>query len=124
MPSKLGVQELPILIVEDDPGARGALAAGLEFSGFRVVTAGNGEEALREIEREVPALVLLDMNMPVLDGWGFAQRLAERGYKLPIIVMTTDPTHAEQVGALAWLPKPIDWRLLLSHIAEVVDVPS
>ena len=120
MTVRVAVQEMPILVIEDDPGARGAIAAGLEFSGFRVTTCGNGEEGLRAIERERPALILLDMHMPVMDGWEFARELAQRGERFPIIVMTTDPDDAETVGALAWFAKPLDWAQLLSRIESIV----
>ena len=78
----------PILVVDDDPSILAIVAQVLELEGYPVETAPNGAEALKVLERARPALVLLDMRMPVLDGWGFAGELSERGVKVPILVMT------------------------------------
>jgi CheY-like chemotaxis protein len=78
----------PILVIDDDPAILSTVLDILEFEGYPVATAVNGAEGLRCVEQEPPALVLLDMRMPVLDGWGFARTLRERGIILPIVVMT------------------------------------
>jgi DNA-binding response OmpR family regulator len=59
----------------------------------------------------VPALAVLDMLMPVLDGWGFARGLEERQVRLPILVMTAGENEgdwADEIGAAGWIPKPFD----------------
>ena len=71
--------EAPILVVDDDPSIVSTVSEILDFEGYPVQTAANGAEALRAIERMQPSLVLLDMRMPVMDGWGFANALRERG---------------------------------------------
>jgi two-component system chemotaxis response regulator CheY len=94
------VRKPEILVVDDDADLLLTVRELLLELGFSVRTASNGREALQELGRERPAAVLLDMRMPVMDGWGFAAELHARGDKLPIVVMTaaTDArTWAEQI---------------------------
>ena len=116
--------EAPILIVDDDPNVLSTVADILEFEGYPVIRARNGEEGLECAQREPPRLVLLDMRMPVLDGWGFAQRLRERGQHLPIVVMTAAQDArrwAQEIGAAGYLAKPFDIATLLETIDRVVQ---
>ncbi|HEV2126402.1 MAG TPA: response regulator, partial [Chloroflexota bacterium] len=90
--------------------------------GYPVTTAGNGIEALAAVEREHPSLILLDMRMPVLDGWGFARQLRARGVHLPILVMTAAQdagSWAEEIGAEGYLAKPFDLLDLLDEVARL-----
>ena len=80
--------ERPILIIDDDPAIRTTVADILESEGYTVATAINGADGLQSLDRVDPALVLLDMRMPILDGWGFARALRSRGVQIPILVMT------------------------------------
>jgi len=85
-----------------------------------VVTAANGSEALRLVEEAEPEVVLLDMNMPVLDGEGFIAAVRERGLRIPIVVMTAGSSAkrwAAQLGADAYLSKPFE-------LANLVDVTN
>jgi DNA-binding response OmpR family regulator len=112
-----------ILIVDDDPDLRAVLAESLAFAGFRVVTAENGIEGLNAIARERPSLVLLDVHMPLLGGFGLAAELARRGLEIPIIAMTTDGNadlYAQQMGAVASINKPFDINRLLASVQAVV----
>ncbi len=98
----------------------------LEMEGYAVATAADGEEGLDAVESTSPSLVLLDMRMPVLDGWGFAQKLKERGIELPIVVLTASPNPrhwAEEIGAQGYLAKPFDLLELLDAV-ERVSVPA
>jgi two-component system, chemotaxis family, chemotaxis protein CheY len=111
----------PILVVDDDLSIRLAVTEILEFEGYQVTTAANGAEALETIERVRPSLVLLDMRMPVLDGWGFARELRKRGVKLPILVMTAAQSAsrwAAEIGAQGYLAKPFDLVDLLRAVGE------
>ncbi len=111
----------PILVVEDDPQILNTVAAILELEGYSVERASNGEEGLGIIERVLPRLVLLDMRMPVLDGWGFVHALKERGIKLPILVMTAahDARRwANEVEAEGYLAKPFDLTDLLEAVEK------
>jgi two-component system, chemotaxis family, chemotaxis protein CheY len=116
------VSEYPILVVDDDEGMRETIAEMLEIEGYPVVTAANGAEALEAIDRARPSLVLLDMRMPVLDGWGFARKLKERRIKVPILVMTATQDAqqwAEQVGAQGFLPKPFEFQDLVNTVGRL-----
>jgi DNA-binding response OmpR family regulator len=109
----------PILVVEDDADIRDTIAAILEMEGYAVDLASNGEEAISVIDDHRPRLVLLDMRMPVLDGWGFAQVMRERGVKIPIIVMTAAQDAgrwAREIGAQGYIAKPFDLGDLLMQV--------
>lgn len=115
-------RESPILVVEDDPHILSTVGDILEFEGYHVVRAANGAEGLEALEKVQPALVLLDMRMPVLDGWDFARILRERGIMLPIVVMTAaQDAHrwAQEIGAAGYIAKPFDISDLLSTVASV-----
>jgi two-component system chemotaxis response regulator CheY len=111
----------PILVVDDDPSILQTVASILQMEDYEVETARNGAEALAAVERTQPSLVLLDMRMPVLDGWGFARALRERGLELPILVMTAAQDTrrwAEEIGAAGYLAKPFDLTDLLSAVSR------
>ena len=98
-----------ILIIDDDPGVRATLARGFLTRGCRVETADNGAEALEILERTRPSLTLLDLDMPVLDGWGFARELRQRGLNLPFVLLSNDRgarDTARAIGAVGYLSKP------------------
>lgn len=101
------------------------MADALAEEGYAVAQAQNGEEALEEIERERPALILLDMRLPVLDGWGFARRLNEMGLSIPIVIVTAThntETWAKEIGAVGYLAKPFDLIDLLSVVERHCQV--
>jgi CheY-like chemotaxis protein len=109
----------PILVVDDDPEILAMLRDFLESEGLVVRTAANGAEALDALDEVAPALILLDMRMPVLDGWAFAERLHERALTYPIVVMTAAESArrwAEEIGATAYIAKPFDVNELLETI--------
>jgi CheY-like chemotaxis protein len=109
-----------ILIVDDDPAIRETIAEVLEDEGYAVEVATNGAEGLAAIDRALPALVLLDMRMPVLDGWSFARTLRERALNLPLVVMTAAQESlqwSQEIAAAAVLAKPFN----LDDLLEVVE---
>jgi DNA-binding response OmpR family regulator len=109
----------PILVVDDDPEILAMLRDFLESEGLAVRTAANGAEALEALDEMTPALILLDMRMPVLDGWGFAERFRERELTYPIVVMTAAESArrwAEEIGATGYIAKPFDVNELLDTI--------
>ena len=109
----------PILVIDDDVEILAMLRDFLEGEGLTVRTAGNGAEALEMIDDVSPALILLDMRMPVLDGWGFAEQLRERRSSYPIVVMTAAESArrwAEEIGATGYIAKPFDVNELLQLI--------
>jgi CheY-like chemotaxis protein len=115
------VPKEPILVV-DDVSILSVVADMLRLEGYTVQTATNGAEALHVVERDLPALVLLDMRMPTLDGWGFAHALRERNLHIPILVMAAAQSAgrwAEEIGADGYLAKPFDMEDLLSAVARL-----
>jgi CheY-like chemotaxis protein len=115
---------IQVLVVDDDPSLRWILASFLQTEGYRVQTAANGARALECIEQERPTVILLDMDMPVLDGWGLVQELHARRISLPIIAMTAAKDArrwAEQIGAKAYVVKPVSFPALLGRIDQATD---
>jgi CheY-like chemotaxis protein len=113
-------QEPPILIVDDDPAILETVSDILSEEGYPVARTANSLEGLEMAERLAPALILLDMRMPQLDGWEFARRLRARGLATPIIVMTAAQDAggwASEIDAAGVLSKPFDLLDLL-HVVE------
>lgn len=109
----------PILVIDDDPLIVDLVRDILEFEGYMVATATNGQEGLAVLDQVRPALVLLDMRMPVLDGWGFARVLQARGDTTPIVVMTAaqDANQwAAEIRATGYVAKPFEFDDLLQVV--------
>ncbi|HEY1810927.1 MAG TPA: response regulator [Kofleriaceae bacterium] len=117
-----------VLIVDDDEDMAEVVKAVLDSEGYHCRYAANGRQALDEVATAMPAVVLLDMLMPVMNGWDCAHALRARyGRSLPIIVMTA-AEHAEarrnDVGADGVLSKPFDLHELLRVVAVHHRPPS
>lgn len=116
-----------ILVIDDDPSILMTVAEVLEDEGYAVRTASNGAEGLAAVQEALPRLVLLDMRMPVLDGWGFAHSLRERGIHLPLLVMTAAQDARQwgrEVGAIGVIPKPFDLNDLLDAVSSALHRAS
>jgi len=101
-----------ILIVDDDPDLREFLQLMLTSMGFEVTSAANGQEALDDMEGHDHDLILLDMKMPVMNGWEFCRALKGRDSRPPIVVLTAAPDpagRAAEVQAEGWLGKPFEY---------------
>lgn len=111
-----------ILVVEDDPDLAEVELMMLRAAGHQAVGAPNGLLALRAVEERLPSLILLDMQMPVMDGWAFAGELRRRhGDEVPIIVVTAAEDaerRAKEIGANGVLAKPFDFNDLLSVVDQ------
>lgn len=111
-----------ILIADDDPGLSYMAELVLRREGYTVGTASNGHEALMQIERHMPNLLLLDLQMPVMDGWDVGRRLRDTGKgDLPIVLLTSQDQvrdSYEDVQAAHVLAKPFDMDELLSVVAH------
>jgi len=108
-----------VLVVDDDEAIRATVTEILEFEGYSVVAAADGAEALAAVAAELPCLVLLDMRMPVMDGWDFAAALRSRGVRVPIAVITAAANArqwADEIAADACLPKPFDLDDVLATV--------
>ena len=113
-----------VLLVEDDVDIREAVSAVLEAEGYTVLTAGNGEEALRTLEQGQPCVVLLDLMMPVMDGWDFLAELkkSRRHEDLPVVVVSAYSERKAE-GVRRILKKPLDVNQLLAAVADYCCCP-
>jgi CheY-like chemotaxis protein len=105
--------------VDDDPSIVAVVAEILTSEGHEVISAENGAEALTKADGE--SLVLLDMRMPVLDGWGFARRFRAAGKNVPIVVMTAAENArrwAEEIGADGYIAKPFEIDALIEAVEK------
>ena len=92
-----------MLVIDDDPDILQTLGLCLSSEGYRVLMAANGKEALDILEREQPNVILLDLMMPVMDGWQFVAELDHRGQRdVPLLILSADRSvqgHAQQLRA-------------------------
>lgn len=118
-----------VLIVEDDPDILRLLNTTLTFNGYRVATARNGYEGLEAVEKERPALVIADIMMPKLDGFGLVNRLRlnPKTREIPVVVITAtyvapeDKEFAQNIGATRFIQKPIELEDFLEVIRELLE---
>jgi len=116
-----------ILLTEDDEFSRDMLQRRLERNGFEVICAADGREALTAARTQKPDLILMDLDMPVMDGRAAigALRSDPRTFKIPIIVLTAhaspeDVAVAVEAGCESYETKPIVLRRLVDRIQEVL----
>ncbi len=113
-----------VLVVEDDPDLADVIAMSLESEGYEARIANDGKKALDVVRAQVPALVLLDMRMPVMDGWAFARAFRDLyGTRTPVVVMTAAESAAAraiEIDAEASLHKPFHLDALLATVARFV----
>ena len=116
-----------ILLVEDNELNRDMLTRRLNRKGFDVRTAADGQQALDEIDRQTPDLVLLDMDLPILNGWETSATIRKNTAlaNLPIIAltahaMTGDKQKALEAGCNDYATKPVDFPNLLEKINQLL----
>jgi DNA-binding response OmpR family regulator len=110
-----------LLLVEDNVHIREMLAEMARAEGYRTAEAGNGREALTALSVDWPSLIILDLEMPVMSGWGFLRELRARGVLIPVIIMsgrTDQASECVEMGASSFVGKPIDFAALLDKIAR------
>lgn len=116
-----------VLAVDDDPSILDLMTDILTGEGYRVLPAQNGAEALQVLEGDHPCVILLDMRMPTLDGWGFAKAMRQRGLRYPVVVVTAAENArawAQEIGADAYLPKPFQLQELLRIVRRFCNGPA
>jgi CheY-like chemotaxis protein len=117
-----------VLVADDDPELVSVIDAALSAKGYRVATAQHGKDALEAVAKERPRLILLDMTMPIMDGWTFARALRERhGRGIPIVVMTAmrdSQLRSDEIGAEAELGKPFELDELYDVVEDVLSGAS
>jgi DNA-binding response OmpR family regulator len=114
-----------ILVVDDDSSICEALERGLRFEGFAVRIASDGQMAISDIERTKPSLLILDINMPGMDGIQVIEYLRSRGDDIPICVLSArdevrDRVSGLEAGADDYLVKPFDFTELLARIRALL----
>jgi CheY-like chemotaxis protein len=116
-----------ILVVDDDDDFREALCEVVSEAGYPVEQAENGEVALRRIAAEGPGIVLLDLKMPVLDGWGVVERLrkdpATAGIPVLILSAYGFEWESELLGAQGFIPKSVGMEEILDRLRRVAGPP-
>lgn len=120
-----------IFVAEDDPGTLDLILTRLTLAGYEVAYGRDGREAVRGIRANLPAGVVLDINMPNLDGFGVMKNLQDNpvGARLPIMVLTArhapeDVTRALALGARDFLAKPFKDEQLLARVARLIRPPG
>jgi two-component system, OmpR family, alkaline phosphatase synthesis response regulator PhoP len=114
-----------ILVVDDEPDILLLHRLNLEGAGHEVLLAADGMKALERIDIDIPDMVVLDVMMPVLDGWGVLEALQSRGDPPPVLVvsaksLSTDIEQAMSMGAAGYLAKPFDAPTLLDEVARLL----
>ena len=119
-------EKLRVLLVEDNELNRDMLIRRLNRAGIDVIVAENGQQALDKMEAEQPSVVLMDMNLPVMDGWTASRKAREdeRIRDIPIIALTAHAMETDRLEALAagcddYATKPVDFPALLTKIEKL-----
>lgn len=120
---------LRILAVDDSLTMRELLRGALGEAGFDVMLAEDGQDALERLPQANPDLILTDLNMPRMDGFGLidAVRKGVTSTRVPILVLTTESAaslkeRAKSAGATGWITKPFDEKSLIAAIRRVTAV--
>jgi DNA-binding response OmpR family regulator len=116
-----------ILVVDDDDDFREALSVVLTDAGYPVQKAENGEVALAKVAEEAPGIVLLDLKMPVLDGWGVMERMRgdAKSSAVPILILSAYgfEWEAELLGAQGYIPKAVGMDEILERVRKAAGPP-
>jgi two-component system OmpR family response regulator len=119
------VSEARLLVVDDEDSIRELLSASLRFAGFEVMTAADGDEAVRRAEELRPDLLVLDVMMPGRDGFAVAQALRSRGVEIPVVFLTARDAVEDRVRGLTlggddYLTKPFSLEELVARVRAVL----
>ncbi len=125
--SKKQTSQQKILIVDDEPDLASTVEYRLKFADYQVVTAGDGRQGLEQAQSEKPDLILLDTNMPVMNGHEMLERLRADGSlkHIPVIMLTArcepqDIAAASAHGVTDYVTKPFDFAELMAKIQAVL----
>ena len=118
-----------LLLVEDNEMNRDMLSRRLERKGYTVVCARDGQQAIDMTATENPALILMDMSLPVVDGWEATRRIKAASPTVPIIALTAhamegDERRAREAGCDDYDTKPVQFEQLLGKIEKLLASPS
>ena len=115
-----------ILLVEDNELNRDMLSRRLERKGYEIAMAVNGQQAVEMAASEAPALILMDMSLPVMDGWEATRQIRATGSKVPIIALTAhamdgDEQKAREAGCDDYDTKPVELPRLLGKMEVLLN---
>jgi CheY-like chemotaxis protein len=120
-----------ILIVDDSADNVAMISLDLQYQGYRVVTASNGEDAVNVATQTLPNLILMDINLPTLDGLGATRRIREHEplREVPVVAITAFGTEGFQraaydAGVAGYLTKPLDLDRMHHLIARLLSPPT
>lgn len=107
-----------VLVVDDEPHVAWVLRFSLEHEGFHTYTASNGLEALEEIQKHRPSVMILDLMMPEMDGWTVLERIRKLSDRPRVIIVSAltgpeEKAKATALGVDAFVPKPFDVEELI-----------
>jgi CheY-like chemotaxis protein len=117
-----------IMVVDDDQNIRLVLKYRLEKEGYDVLLAGDGVDALEKVKAEKPDLIILDLTMPRMDGFGFLEEIKSDGSSsVPVIILTaygyeTNRARSLELGAVEFVTKPFSPRQLVAEVWKVLCV--
>ena len=114
-----------ILIVDDSETIRQRVSGALENAGFETLTAKDGVEGLVSVQQETPAMVILDVNMPRMNGLDMLEQLDLKTSGVPVLMLTTEVqpslmARAKKAGARGWMVKPVSRERLVDAVRKVV----
>lgn len=117
--------EATIAVVDDEPSIRDLLTASLHFSGFDVVSAANGTEAINVIEKSRPDLIILDVMLPDIDGFTVTRRIRNDGITAPVLFLTArddtqDKVMGLTVGGDDYVTKPFSLEEVVARIRAIL----
>jgi CheY-like chemotaxis protein len=113
-----------VLVVDDEPQVRATVAEALALEGYEVTEAGNGAEALSLLASAAPDAILLDLWMPVMDGWAFRRAQLLTHPQIPVVVLSAQSLSGDRLSELrpdALLGKPFDLQALYDAVQTVLD---
>ncbi len=115
----------PVLIIEDDHDLRVSVRNLLEDEGYEVLTAANGKSGLELLQATTPkpCLIILDLMLPIMDGWHFASEVRKRPElaSIPLLIMSAFRQPAPPPNTVGFLPKPVQLDVLLRYVAQYCD---
>lgn len=114
-----------IMVVDDEPGVRELIGDALRVGGYDAIEAADGDEALQMLRHTRPTLLIVDVNMPDVDGFELVKRLRDRGQDTPVIMLSArgdrvDVTHGLSIGADDYVRKPFGLEELLLRVQAVL----
>lgn len=119
------LQPNTVMVVEDEAATADVVATALVDEGYRVVTASDGQDALRVVQRTPPDAILLDLRLPILDGWQVVRRCRANPVTsdIPIIVVSAayDAQQDADIERLVFVEKPFDLDVLLVLVEDAVS---